>query len=41
MNTEEDSHRLLEILIKNQSVKKNKVGNRDCLSLPKQSVQHD
>ena len=33
--TKEGFDRLLEILIKNQSVKRNKVGNRECLSLPK------
>ena len=39
--TKEDFDRLFEILIKNQSVKRNEVGNRECLSLPKESVQHD
>lgn len=32
---------LEKILIKDQSVKRNKAGNRGCLSLPKESVQHD
>ena len=39
--TKEDFDRLFEILVKNQSVKMNEVGNRECLSLPKESVQHD
>ena len=28
-------------MIKNQSLKRDKVGNWECLSLPKESVQHD
>ena len=39
--TKEDFDRLFEILIINQSVKRNEFGNRECLSLPKESVQHD
>ena len=30
---------LLDILVQNQSVKRNKIGNRECLSLPKKTSQ--
>ena len=39
--TKEDSDRLLEILIKNHSVKRNKVEHREYLCLPKEYVQRD
>ena len=37
----QDFDNLLEISTKNQSVKMNKFGNRECLALPKESLQHD
>ena len=37
----EDFDKLSEILIKNQAVKRTKVDNGECLSLSKESVQHD
>ena len=30
---------LLDILVQNQSVKRNKIGNRECLSIPKETLQ--
>ena len=30
---------LLDILVQNQSVKRNKIGNRECLSLPQEKLQ--
>ena len=30
---------LLDILVQKQSIKKNKIGNRECLSLPKETLQ--
>ena len=30
---------LLDILVQNQSVKRSKIGNRECLSLPKETLQ--
>ena len=39
--TKKEFARLLEISIQNQSVKRNKVENREYLSLPRLSVQHN
>ena len=30
---------LLDILVQKQSIKRNKIGNRQCLSLPKETLQ--